>query len=77
MMLISYYYGQKYYPIPYKKRKIKFFLGMSVFFSLIDFYLLGRNIYVGVVFLLIYAVLGNAAIGGIKAIRGQRVKSRE
>ena len=62
MMFISYYYGQKYYPIPYKKRKIKIFLGMSVLFSFINFYAFGNSIYIGILFLLIYGYLASFAI---------------
>lgn len=70
MMSISYYYGQKYYPIPYKKRKIKIFLGMSVLFSFINFYAFGNSIYIGILFLLIYGYLASFAIK-LKALRSK------
>ena len=67
MMSVSYYYGQKYYPIPYKKRKIKIFLSISVGFSFLNFYAFGNNVYVGLFFLLIYAFLASFVIN-VKAI---------
>ena len=70
MMSISYYYGQKYYPIPYQKRKIKIFLGMSVLFSFINFYAFGNSIYIGILFLLIYGYLASFAIK-LKALRSK------
>jgi O-antigen/teichoic acid export membrane protein len=39
MMLISYKLGQKKYPIPYEKKKIGFYLGLSVVLSLLSFYI--------------------------------------
>ncbi|EKY08852.1 lipopolysaccharide biosynthesis protein [Capnocytophaga sp. oral taxon 380] len=62
MMFISYYYGQKYYPIPYKKRKIKIFLGMSVLFSFVNFYAFDNSIYIGTLLLLIYGYLASFTI---------------
>ena len=62
MMFISYYYGQKYYPIPYKKRKIKIFLGMSVVFSFVNFYAFDNSIYIGTLLLLIYGYLASFTI---------------
>ena len=38
MMLISYYLGNKYYPIPYDLNKIFGYLGLSIGFSAIAFY---------------------------------------
>jgi len=38
MMAISYYYGNKYYPIPYEVKKISFYLGLSILLSGISFY---------------------------------------
>lgn len=39
MMIISYIWGQKIYPIPYNNRKIIFYLGSSSFFSILSYYL--------------------------------------
>ena len=38
MMLVSYYFGKKYYPIPYNLKKIGTYLSVSIIFSLIAFY---------------------------------------
>lgn len=38
MMLISYYLGNKYYPIPYDMKKIMSYLGISILLSGISFY---------------------------------------
>lgn len=38
MMLASYYYGKKYYPIPYNLKKIGIYLSVSITFSLVAFY---------------------------------------
>jgi len=39
MMAISYVLGQKKYPIPYEKKKIGLYLGLSVVLSLLSFYI--------------------------------------
>lgn len=56
MMLISYKLGQKSYPIPYDKKKIGFYLGLSVVLSLFSFYIpILRETYVfGIASLLIF-----------------------
>lgn len=38
MMTISYYLGNKYYPIPYDMKKIGLYLGLSIILSFISFY---------------------------------------
>lgn len=38
MMIISYYMGNKYYPIPYDMKKICLYLGLSITLSFISFY---------------------------------------
>ena len=61
MMILSYYYGRKYYPIPYNLKKIGLYLTMSIMFSIIAFYVFRENylvnlpmllIFIGIVFLL-------------------------
>lgn len=39
MMAISYYLGNKYYPIPYDIKKIAGYLGLSILFSAFSFYI--------------------------------------
>ena len=48
MMLISYVLGNKYYPIPYDMKKIGAYLGISIAFSTVYFYLFRENYFVGV-----------------------------
>ena len=54
MMLISYYLGNKYYPIPYDFQKIGGYLGLSVLFSVISFYRFRENYFVGISLLLLF-----------------------
>ena len=56
MMIISYKLGQRNYPIPYDKKKIGFYLGLSVLLSMLSFYIpILRETYVfGIVSLLIF-----------------------
>jgi O-antigen/teichoic acid export membrane protein len=54
MMLISYILGNKYYPIPYDMKKIGAYLGISILFSTVYFYLFRENYFVGVPMLLIF-----------------------
>jgi len=54
MMVLSYIWGQKNYPIPYKLKKNLAYIissGIVVYFS---FYVFNRNIYIGNAMLLIY-----------------------
>ncbi|WP_026813583.1 oligosaccharide flippase family protein [Arenibacter certesii] len=54
MMVLSYYYGKKYYPVPYNLRKIIFYLGVSILFSILSFYVFDRNLVIGILFLSIF-----------------------
>ncbi len=54
MMLISYYLGNKYYPIPYDFEKIGGYLGLSVLFSVVSFYGFRGNYFVGIALLLLF-----------------------
>jgi len=54
MMLISYLLGNKYYPIPYDKRKIGSYLGISILFSAVYFYLFRENYFVGITMLVVF-----------------------
>lgn len=57
MMFISYYYGQKNHPIPYNLKKIGSYLGVSIVFSVLSFYVFDRNIIVGTLFVLVFLIL--------------------
>ena len=54
MMVLSYLLGKKYYPIPYNMRKIAFYLGISLLFSVLSFYVFNRNLYIGLGLLLVF-----------------------
>lgn len=54
MMVLSYYFGRSRYPIPYNFRKILFYLGTSILFSALSFYVFDRNLYIGSVLLLLF-----------------------
>lgn len=54
MMAISYFLGNKYYPIPYDFKKIGSYMGLSVFFSIVSFYRFRENYFVGIGLLLVF-----------------------
>ncbi len=54
MMFISYYFGNKYYPIPYDKKKIGGYLALSIGFSCISFYGFNQNYYIGILLLAVF-----------------------
>jgi O-antigen/teichoic acid export membrane protein len=54
MMTLSYYFGKKYYPIPYNMRKIVFYGGLSILFSALSFYVFNRNLIAGSMLLLLF-----------------------
>ena len=54
MMCISYYFGNKYYPIPYETNKIAMYLVISIGFSAVSFYGFRENYLVGVPLLLAF-----------------------
>ena len=54
MMAISYVMGQKQYEIPYDMKRISGYLGISIAFSFIAFYVFRENYYVNIPLLLIF-----------------------
>jgi O-antigen/teichoic acid export membrane protein len=55
MMLISFYYGRKYYPIPYNLKKIGLYLLISISFSMLIFYTeLRENYVVGIAAIIVF-----------------------
>lgn len=56
MMIISYQMGQKHYPIPYDMNKILSYLGITIVFSAISFYIpiLRENYYIKVVLVALF-----------------------
>jgi len=54
MLLISYFMGQKHYPIPYDKKKIGGYLSLSIAFSIASFYFFRENYFIGVTLLILF-----------------------
>jgi len=54
MMVLSYYFGKKYYPIPYNMNKIGLYFILSVGLSLVSFYYFRENYYVGITMLIVF-----------------------
>lgn len=54
MMLLSFYFGKKHYPIPYNLKKIGISLGTAIAFSAIVFYGFNGNLIIGTLLLLIF-----------------------
>ncbi len=54
MMAISYFMGAKAYPIPYDMKRIGGYLGLSVLFSVLSFYIFRENYYVGVTLIALF-----------------------
>lgn len=54
MMFLSYYYGRKYYPIPYNLKKIGMYLLLSIGLSLTSFYEFRANYVVGISMLIVF-----------------------
>lgn len=54
MVLLSYYFGRKYYPIPYNLKKIGLYLVISIGFSVVSFYQFRENYYVGISLLIVF-----------------------
>ena len=57
MMLLSFFYGRRYYRIPYNMRKIVFYSLISILFSFLSFYVFNRDLLVGSLFLLVFLIL--------------------
>ena len=74
MMFISYYLGNKYYPIPYDLKKIGGYLALSIFFSAIAFYGFRENYFVGISLLIafLYFIYYHEKETLIKIIKGSK-----
>ncbi|NER13215.1 oligosaccharide flippase family protein [Leptobacterium flavescens] len=57
MMLLSFYLGQRKYPIPYNLKKTGGFLVLSILFSGIAFYGFDRNLFIGCGLLLVFLIM--------------------
>ncbi len=54
MVLLSYYFGRKYYPIPYNLKKIGLYLILSIGLSVLSFYEFRENYFVGITMLIVF-----------------------
>lgn len=54
MMVISWYLGSKQYPIPYDLKRIFGYMGVSITFSAVSFYVFPENYFMGIALLLIF-----------------------
>ncbi|WP_298237158.1 oligosaccharide flippase family protein [uncultured Algibacter sp.] len=54
MMGLSYYFGRKYYPIPYNLKKIGLYLLVSVSFSVVSFYRFREENIIGIFLLVVF-----------------------
>ncbi len=57
MMLLSWYFGRKYYPIPYNLKKIGMYLTLSIGFSIVSFYVFDSNYLISIPLLLLFLVI--------------------
>ncbi len=57
MMLLSYYFGRKYYPIPYNLKKIGLYFSVSITLSVISFYYFRENYAIGTVMLMAFITI--------------------
>ena len=55
MMVLSYFLGQKYYPIPYRVKKISFFLVLLMVFSFISVKYFNYNVWLSNILFVIYS----------------------
>ena len=55
MMVLSYFLGQKYYPIPYRIKKISFFLVLLMVFSFISLKYFNYNVWLSNILFFIYS----------------------
>ena len=54
MVILSFYFGKKYYPIPYNLKKISLYLVVSILFSFVFFYNYRENYIIGSVMLIVF-----------------------
>ena len=54
MMMLSFYFGQRYYPIPYNLKKITLYFGLSTLCSVLYFYIFRGNYFIGITMLIVF-----------------------
>ena len=57
MMVVSYFLGQYFYPVPYHMKKIIGYLGLSCSLSVLSFYVLDGNLIIGNLFLILFLAI--------------------
>ena len=57
MMILSYILGQRYYPIPYNTGIMFFYLGLSLLFSILSFYVFNRDLFIGLTLLVVFLTI--------------------
>lgn len=57
MMLLSYYFGRKYYPIPYNLKKIGLYLIISIGLSALSFYQYRGDYLIGIAMLIVFLII--------------------
>ena len=57
MMSLSWYFGRRFYPIPYDLKKILGYMILSIGLSIISFYVLDRNYYYSIPLFLVFLVI--------------------
>ena len=57
MMVLSYFLGQKYYPIPYRIKNISLCLILLVVFSYVSYKLFNANFWIGNLLFLIFTAI--------------------
>ena len=57
MMTVSYFLGQYFYPVPYHMKKIIGYLSLSIFFSLLSYYVLDGNLIIGNLLLIVFLTI--------------------
>ncbi len=57
MMVLSFYLGQKYYPIPYDLQKIGTYLVLSIVLSALSFYVFRNNYYIRIALWIAFLIL--------------------
>ena len=54
MTLLSYYYGKKYYQVPYKIKKVLLYIILSFGLSVVSYYQFKSNYYISTIFVLVF-----------------------
>jgi O-antigen/teichoic acid export membrane protein len=57
MMILSYFFGRKYYAVPYNVKNILGYLMLSIGFAALSFYVFDRNLMIGTTLLLVFLLL--------------------